>query len=270
MHERARRRPGGSAGHSARASATTTTERAPAARSAPAAAAAVAPVVTTSSTSTRSPPGHGRRRGEGAGHVGRPLDPAPAYLRRRLAHAPEHAAEAPAAGGAGQRVRQQRGLVVAAGDPPGAAEGHRDDGRALGQRHARCQPGAQRPRQGGPALVLEGVDGVGERPAEEAARAHRLEGRRLGATGAAAIVGSGLAAPRAAGRDRQERVGAERAERLLADRLAAGGAARGVDELDERAEHCAEEPGHRRRECEATPHRGSSRSRPAPAPRGGR
>ena len=224
--------------HSARASATTVTERAPAASRAAAAASAVAPVVTTSSTSTRSRPA--TRPGSAA--------KAPATLAARAAR------ERPTCGGVSRtrrsaaRSRAARraapgqvrrpgsaGLVVAAGERGAAGRAAPPPpARRAAARPAPASQRAQRPGQRRPVAVLEGVDGVGQRPAEEAAGLDAVEGRRLGEAGAAGAGRPGLAAarrsragPAPAPRRRPAQKGSRRPPRRRR-RSAAGRAGRGA------------------------------------------
>ncbi len=233
----------GRAAYSARASATTTTERAPARRSARAAASAVAPGRDDVVHEDHVAGGDRGGRGERPGDVAGTLVAGAADLGRRLAGPGERAARpaSPDARGAGEPVGEERRLVVPARDPAPARERHRDDQRAVREGSPRGEPGAERPGERGASSVLERVDGVRERPAEQPPRPHRVERGRRGEAPAAERVGTGGRAARAAGRERVDRLGADRAERPRVRPLAARGAARRVHEVEERAGHGAGE-----------------------------
>ncbi len=145
--------------------------------------------------------------------------------------------ERQAAASLAESAREERRLIVAAGEASLSPERHGDNRDVPGRRDAGREPGAERARQRGAVAVLEGVDRVRERAAEETARAATGERGRVGEASSAHAVGARQPAPAAAGRDGIDGLGAAGAEGSFlggGDPFAARGAPRRIEEIEQR------------------------------------
>ena len=181
------------ASRTTRARVSTSTWAAPARRSTRAQAPTVAPVVSTSSTSsTVAPssrlamPGMGAERA--GGDVREPRLAAEALLRgASRGGAARGRAPARSAGLAGERLREDGRLVVAALEQAPAMQRHRRDQIGVGQQlgAGARQPATERRRGVGAVGVLEGQDQAARAVVVAQRRARPIVGRRLGGAGAA-------------------------------------------------------------------------------------